>query len=246
MLRLDHDFREGKLNSNKGFLEELPYKAYRDIEDGVHEMARKAHNLAPGVRAYKRNIAPLAAIVSLQGYENFGFIIYRTSYSNDTAWEAFMETLNDIMEAQIDSVLAGEGVDEIKDKFLMPIDDDVTLDSGDADSCRTRFKELRVGDYVPYGLDTGVLLMADQGSIKSMADLDREFPAHLWAVDVDFDPSTNKYPEGYDGTFKVQTHSLIHHLYVALGSGLRTPVDVWQMLEKKSSDAKNKEKHDEL
>lgn len=246
MLRLDHDFREGKVNANKRFFEELPYKVYRDIEYGIHERTREAHNLAPGVRAYKRNISPLAAIFSLQGYENYGFIIYRTSYSNDTAWAAFMDTLNDILEAQIDSALAGEGVDEIKDKFLMPVEDDVTLDNGDAEACRTRFKELRAGDYVPYGLDTGVLLMADEGSIKSMADLDLETPAHVWAVDVDFNPSTNIYPEGYDGTFKVQTHSLIHHLYVALGSGLKTPVDVWQMLEKKPSDAEANKKHDEL
>ena len=61
---------EGKSNT-KGILEQLPYKTHRDINEGIHEIARKARSLASGVRAYKRNVAPLAAIFTLQSYENF-------------------------------------------------------------------------------------------------------------------------------------------------------------------------------
>lgn len=252
MLRLNHDFRIGKSNSNKGFLEELPYQAMEDITNGIHEIARKASGLPPGVRAYKRAIAPLVAIVTIQNYENFGFVIYRTSYGNDTAWEAFMENLDSVMEAQMEGDWYGEGMENIKDNFLMPIEDDVSLDGGSAEDCRTRFKELRAGDYVSYGLNTGVILMVDGKSMKSMADLEFENPAHVWAVDVDYNPQKNTYPEGYTGVFEVRTHSLLHHLYVALGSGLMTPTDVWKMLENKNPldletvAGGGKKEHDEL
>ena len=91
-----------------------------------------------------------------------------------------METLNNVNEAQVDSLVAGEGVGEIKSQFLMPVDEDATLDGGDAEACRVRFKTLRASDNVPYGLDTGALLMADEEAIKSMADLDFSSRRMLW------------------------------------------------------------------
>lgn len=138
ILRLNHDFREGKLDSNRGFLEELPYTVMRNISHSMHEIARKASGIEPGVRAYKRNIAPLVAIVSLQSYENFGFILYRTSYHNDTAWEYFMDVLENMMTNQMSSNWDGHGFAEIKGNFLLPIEDDVTLDGG-AEDCRARW-----------------------------------------------------------------------------------------------------------
>ena len=155
-----------------------------------------------------------------------------------------MEILNNVREAQVDSLVAGEGVGEIKSQFLMPIDEDATLDGCDAEVCRVRFKTLRASDNVPYSLDNGVLLMADEEAKKSIADLDFELPSYIIAVDVDFNASANEYPEEYDGTFKVHTHALIKHLYVAVGSGMKTPVDVLQML--KSKNAETKGKYDEL
>lgn len=94
--------------------------------------------------------------------------------------------------------------------------------------------ELRAGDFVPYGLDTGIILMADEESINSLVNLNTENLPYVWAVDVDFDPQTKTYPEGYDGLFKVRIPALLQHLYVALGSGLYAPVDVWQMIQKQN------------
>jgi len=43
---------------------------------------------------------------------------------------------------------------------------------------------------------------------------------------------TTKYPEGYDGAFEVMTYTLMHCLYLALGSAMKIRLDIWELLNK--------------
>lgn len=214
----------------------------------MHENARKVQKLPPDVRAYKRNIAPLVVAISLQGYENFGFVMYDTSHVNETTFTDFMEAFDEVMRAQNGNFLNGDGLDQIEEMFMMPLQNEAHFEGAGPSQCREDFKKLRADDVLPYGLDLGVLLMVDDETISSFLDIEREDPPYLLAVDVDFDPKKNTYPEGYDGVFKVRAYALAHDLYLALSSGVMAPVDIWKILQKKTpskadSDGKG---HDEL
>lgn len=93
-----------------------------------------------------------------------------------------------------------------------------------------------------------------------MSVADDETASFIWAVDTTFDPEINDYPEGYNGMFKVHPSALLHDLYVALGSHVMAPVDLWVLVQDedgKGGDVGNssserqklterKDKHDEL
>lgn len=225
-----------------------------NITSKVHSWAAKQLGLSPSVPVWKRSLAPIVQVLTLQSYEQFGFILYRTSYKDEAAWEKSFETLAMINEAQMENTMEGEGLEVLEDRLLMPMDaEDDTLDGASADDCRKRFRELRDLEAVPSGLDVGILLMVDERSIKSLGGLEEEYdyanPPFVWAVDVDYDPVKHNYPEGYEGMWKVTPACLLHHLWVAVASGVMSPVEVWGLLGKKELPVRpgGAEKgHDEL
>jgi hypothetical protein len=246
-LRLASDLADEESYENPGVLQQFSNKIVRNISNAIHENTRKAQGLPPGVRAYKRNIAPLVALISLQSFDNFGFVIYRTDYSNETAYLEFVEVLDSVMTAQKENYLNGDGLEQVQDRLMISVQDEKSFEGASATACRKDFKDLRAGDILPYGLDNGILLMADDQVISTFTNLN-EYRPYLWAVDVDFDPGKRNYPEGYEGVFKVVPAALLHDLFLAVGSGLMTPVDIWKVLQKKKvSDADlSDRKHDEL
>jgi hypothetical protein len=234
---------------NPGYFSELPKAVKDNITEALHDATRQQAGLAPGVRAYKRAVAPIVQVVTVQNYDEFGFLLCRTSFSNETLWEVAFENLNEVFEEHLlrESDYWGTNLDVIADKFLFPIEDDEVFEGASMDDCRKRFLEIKDMDAIPLGIDVGVLLVADEKSLRSLAEPSRKIPSYVWAVDVNFVPGKEEYPEGYEGFFEVRSHALMHDLYVALGSGMMTPVDVWELLKKKPEMSEaGDQKHDEL
>lgn len=214
----------------------MPKKVLNNITSTLHEYARQQLGVPEGVRAYKREIAPLVQVFSLQNHENFGFILCMPSHVDEEALHEFVETLDMINAAQLQNFMEGTGLENIEGRFMMPLDAEIGKNAKDisAEDCRQRYRLVRKEGGLPSGLDTGIVLMADKEAIQSLTEFSMDNPAHVWAVDLDFDPEKNTYPEGYDGTFEVRCHALLHHLYVAVGSGLMTPVEVWGLLQRRN------------
>lgn len=227
---------------------QLSNRILRNISNTIHEDTRKARGLPPGVRAYKRNVAPLVSLVDLKGYNNYGFAMYRTSYSNKTAFREFKASFDEVMIEQNQNFWNGDGLETIERKFKMIVRDGKRFEGATADRCREEFKKMRQKRALAHGMDFGVLLLADEQAMSSFFDVTWENPPFLWAVDVDFDPKIMTYPEGYEGMFKVRPYALPHDLYLALGSGVMTPVDIWKVLQRKvvSKEDPFNGKHDEL
>jgi len=247
--RLTWDLEILKANPNPGYFAELPKDVKAKITDAMHEATRQQANLGPGVRAYKRAVAPIVQVVTLQNYDEFGFMLCRTSFSNETLWEEAFENLNGVFEEHLltEGDYFGTGLELIADKFLFPIEDDDSFEGASMDDCRKRFQYVKDLDAVPLGIDVGIVLMADEKSLRSIAEPSRKNISYVWAVDVTFDPEKTTYPDGYKGFFEVRTHALMHDLYVALGSGMMAPVDVWKLLNKTTpNEDAGVGKHDEL
>ena len=198
------------------------------------------------MRAYKRFVAPLVAIVDMQNFLEFGFVTYRTGYENETAWEEAINSLKEILNTQMEAPWMGTGLELIEDRLVMAVEDEKeTLGGAGFEECRKMFKVLSKEQDVPPGLNVGMVLVIDEGSIKSLAEPEGGMQ-HVWAVDVGFEKGKAGNPEGYEGVFKVSVHALLHSLFVGLEGGME-PVDIWKLLQRKERAVVEVEGgHDEL
>lgn len=128
------------------------------IAETMHDHAREQAHLPAGVRLYKRSIAPLAQVVEVQGYEQFGFVLYRTWYDNETAYNEFMDALQKVNEVQMAGEYRGTGLELVREKFLMPTaDEKEMLDGADMRTCaKYVINTLALKFYVKFLSDTSI------------------------------------------------------------------------------------------
>jgi hypothetical protein len=108
-------------NLNNGYLELLPDEILDSISSIFHSRAHAASNLPPGVRVYKRDGAPLAQVVEISGFETFGFLLYRTWYEDEAAWEKFIGTVETVNKAQLNGTGRGAGLEVVRDRYMLAV-----------------------------------------------------------------------------------------------------------------------------
>lgn len=67
---------------------------------------------------FEKNVDPLVQTVERMGFDDFGYIFFRTDYSDDQRWEQWNEQFDEKLEASLAEAAGGE---RIKDKLLMPM-----------------------------------------------------------------------------------------------------------------------------
>lgn len=80
--------------------------------------ARKGLPPAPGVPLFERNDDPVVEVVESEGYDEFGFAVFRTNYSDADRWEGWTEQFERRLNASLETVSGGK---KIKDRCCMPI-----------------------------------------------------------------------------------------------------------------------------
>jgi hypothetical protein len=105
------------------------------ITEQIHENFRELNGLAPGVRCWKRNIAPIAQLVETQGFEEWGFFMCRTTNTDHAKWTKFEDAIDQVVDAQLEDEWKGQKMDLVRDKFIMPVSDDYNLEGADARAC---------------------------------------------------------------------------------------------------------------
>lgn len=66
----------------------------------------------------------LAQAVKDAGFTDFGFLVIRTGYGDDSLWEQWAEEFSNVIEK---SVTGSEGADELIDKLMLAMIDDEEL-----------------------------------------------------------------------------------------------------------------------
>ena len=105
---------------NLYMLEQLPDPLVARIAVETHAKAAQSANLPAGVRAYKRNIAPLRQVVGLQGYDPWGFMLYMPTPIEAELREKFLEDLLEINNLNLDD-RRGVGLEDLQDSLSMPL-----------------------------------------------------------------------------------------------------------------------------
>lgn len=128
-------------NVNTGHLELIPDSILTPITENLHERARRAAKLPKGARAYKREVAPLAQVIEINGLEQFGFLMYRTWYAEPEKWTRFLKALEEINAGQLNGTLRGTGMDVIREKFVLGVVNEEKM-----------LKAARIEDVITYAL----------------------------------------------------------------------------------------------
>ncbi|KAJ5958892.1 uncharacterized protein N7479_006042 [Penicillium vulpinum] len=76
---------------------------------------------APGVPLFEKKDDPVVEVVERGGFDDFGFIVFRTDYSDEQRWEQWHKEFHRIIDASIESASGGK---KIEDKCFMPTYED--------------------------------------------------------------------------------------------------------------------------
>lgn len=200
----------------------------------THKMAQpQIENPLPGKEE------PWVTSLALEKVEEFGFVIYRLYYGDETEWESFVGKMENGLNSGWQGVV---GSDKIKSKSRLHWIDgrEEKIAEGDIGAARKDFKTILSSPSFPSNLQKSIFLAITPASFKSFADTrsgDRkgDYRGFLDAVDADFDAEDegNKkaYPKGYDGSFKIIDQLVWTDLLAinVIASGSMTVQDCWTL-----------------
>jgi hypothetical protein len=162
----------------------------------------------------------LVKMVEENDWDDFGFLVFRTHFGDNTLWEQFREMWDPILQHGFDMASPGEGLDRVRDKLLMKtVDDDLTngaTPEGVASAYRLFTEnedELDEDERLEEGLRTRMCLFVDEECMRSVVEPSQGTPSFVKTVDVELGATTQQRP---GATFRVAIKDLVTHFYPAL------------------------------
>jgi hypothetical protein len=162
----------------------------------------------------------LVKLVEENGWEDFGFLVFRTYFGNDELWKQFREQWDPILQYGFDAADESESLDRIRDKLLMKTVDDDMTDGVSAESVAAAYRlftededELEEDEKLEAGLRTRMCVFVDEECMRSVVEPSPDIPPFVKAVDVGLGTTTQQRA---GATFKVAVKDLVTHFYPAL------------------------------
>ncbi|KAJ5939810.1 hypothetical protein N7466_002944 [Penicillium verhagenii] len=127
----------------------------RAVHNEHRRKVREAKGLppAPGRPLFEKNDDPVVEVVERGGFDDFGFITFRTDYSDETRWEQWQKESIRIIDASITEASGGE---KIEDKCLMPSYEGEDVDGATHQQIVEAYFWYREAEGVPPGLDNAL------------------------------------------------------------------------------------------
>ncbi|KAI9035527.1 uncharacterized protein KD926_003267 [Aspergillus affinis] len=164
----------------------------------------------------------LTSLVEEEDWPDFGFLVFRTDYSDETLWEKFMAQYDVVLDEGMDAAPAESGIERIRDRVYLRFVSDEALAGEPPASvayayrlCAEEMEDDAEEDRLERGLHTRMCLMVDEECMRSVVDVKpgEGSPApFMKAVDL----ALGEQRLSYSGTFKVAIASLITDFYPAL------------------------------
>jgi hypothetical protein len=162
----------------------------------------------------------LVKLVEENGWDDFGFLVFRTYFGNNKLWQNFRESWDPILEYGFDMADESEGLDRIRDKLLMKIVDDDTTNNASPEGVASAYRlftededELEEDEMLEPGLHTRMCLFVDEECMRSVVEPDPSIPPFVKAVDVELGAATQRR---LGASFRVAVKDLVTHFYPAL------------------------------
>jgi hypothetical protein len=166
------------------------------------------------------NLQTLVSLVEEEDWPDFGFLVFRTYYSDEPLWEKFLAQYDAVLEEGIDAAPAESGIERIRDRIFLKVVSDEAM-AGEPPArvayayrlCAEEMDDDAEEDRLEPGLHTRMCLMVDEECMRSVVDAKPGSPApFMKAVDV----TLGEQQLSYSGAFKVAIASLITKFYPAL------------------------------
>lgn len=151
----------------------------------------------------------LAQVVGDAGFEDFGFLVIRTAYGEESVWEQWAEKFNNMIES---SVMEHAGAGDVINKLMMAMIDDEELQGASWTGVQIFFDDCKESDMVPPGADVGFCLAVDQEAMNSLLHPKADEDPWVWAVDTEYDfedTEAQNAANAYPGFFKVAVTSVV-------------------------------------
>jgi hypothetical protein len=94
----------------------------------------------PSTPKPKPDVDAVVQVVEEAGYDDFGFMIVRLDYSDETAWERWKAAFDVVLDQSVDECLGG---DQVKDKLMTMFVEDEDLQGTGWDGAVTYVIELK-------------------------------------------------------------------------------------------------------
>ncbi|KAI4745956.1 hypothetical protein E4T50_03666 [Aureobasidium sp. EXF-12298] len=163
-------------------------EARQAFKDGMIAKAQAAGAPPPEFSPETDDSEPhfLVKLVEENKWDDFGFLVFRTYFGNDTLWEQFRESWDSLLEHGFDTADESEGFDRIRDKlFMKTVDDDITNGTS-AEGVAFAYRlfaedddEMEEDERLEPGLRTRMCLYVDEECMKSVVEPGPEYRLSL-------------------------------------------------------------------
>ncbi|CEL04023.1 hypothetical protein ASPCAL05157 [Aspergillus calidoustus] len=153
----------------------------------------------------------LKNILDREGWDKFGFVLFRTYYTDESLWERFVEQYNATLRAGLGSPSQAD-TSEILEKVHMEIVSDDCMANKIPAHIALAY---RIFSDIEPGLKTKMCLIVDKESMESIAGTDSQSPPFVKAVDVVLGADAES---AFPRVIKVAISSLLARFYPALAN----------------------------
>ncbi|KAL3456376.1 hypothetical protein BJX64DRAFT_41435 [Aspergillus heterothallicus] len=154
----------------------------------------------------------LKTIMSREGWDKFGFVLFRTYYREEALWERFVERYNMILREELSSAQSADGSDDL----LRRVQIEIVSDDAMANKIPAHIAlAYRILSDIDPGLKTKMCLIVDKESMESIAVESSHSIPFVKAVDVVLGADAES---AFPHVIKVAISSLLARFYPALAN----------------------------
>lgn len=195
--------------------------------NSIHNRTQESQTKHPEYKMSNQYTARLNQLVTLieeEGWTDFGFLLFRTSYNDENLWSTFLETKDQILSSAIQNAPPESGLSRITDKMYLKQVSNEALTDITPEQVAIAYRSLEDGaigedgigmseDRIEPGLRTSVCLMVDEECMRSVVgwvEGGSGTVPFVKAVDV----LLGEEEVGYSGVFRVAISSLFTEFYL--------------------------------
>ncbi|KAJ0417263.1 P-loop containing nucleoside triphosphate hydrolase protein [Aspergillus carlsbadensis] len=153
----------------------------------------------------------LKNILDREGWDKFGFVLFRTYYKDEPWWERFVEQYNTILRAGLGSPSQADTSEILRKVHMEIVSDDCMANKIPAHIALA----YRIFSDIEPGLKTKMCLIVDKESMESIASTDTQSVPFVKAVDVVLGADAES---AFPRVIKVAISSLLARFYPALAN----------------------------
>ncbi len=159
-----------------------------------------------------------------KGWEEWGFVCFRTSYGDDQAWSRFKDRMAVITAEALARVTAAEA---IRGNWRVIYVEDEALEGMPVEGLREKFERLVEGGGIPEGIRRDYFLSADDKVVKSFQEEKSEPVMPVWEARFD---AAEPHKYGYPGAVAVLGSLLFATVYPMILMEEPTPLQTLHLI----------------